>query len=304
MSDARRYVSTLEVAQALGVSVTTVKRWVDEGRLPAQRTPGGHRKILLAEVLQMVGRENWPHVDLGLLTGGAAPVNPADAAGLAERLHRAILAGQAEEARALLVSAYEGGLSAAVLADDVVVPAMTRVGHGWASGDLDVYQEHRGTQACLSALMALKARLPAVTAEDRPLALGGGPEGDHYLLANLLAEVVLLEMGWRVVNLGPNTPMASFQLAVRQLKPRLVWVSCSHLADVDAFVAGYAGLYAEVERWGAAIAVGGRALTAEVRHRMEFTCHGDRLANLAAFARQLWPARAPAEPPAGEKTGG
>jgi len=37
--------STVEVAQRLGVSVQTVQRWVDDGRLRAWKTLGGHRRI-------------------------------------------------------------------------------------------------------------------------------------------------------------------------------------------------------------------------------------------------------------------
>lgn len=37
--------STMEVAQRLGVSLQTVQRWVDSGRLRAWKTPGGHRRI-------------------------------------------------------------------------------------------------------------------------------------------------------------------------------------------------------------------------------------------------------------------
>lgn len=40
-----RSYSTLQVAQALGVSVQTVQRWVDAGHLKAWKTVGGHRKI-------------------------------------------------------------------------------------------------------------------------------------------------------------------------------------------------------------------------------------------------------------------
>ena len=34
-----------EAAQLLGVSVDTVRRWADQGRLETQRTPGGQREI-------------------------------------------------------------------------------------------------------------------------------------------------------------------------------------------------------------------------------------------------------------------
>lgn len=41
----RRSYSTVEVARRLGVSLQSVQRWVDAGRLVAWKTPGGHRRI-------------------------------------------------------------------------------------------------------------------------------------------------------------------------------------------------------------------------------------------------------------------
>src|SRR3954470_10117130 len=43
-SDVRSY-STQAVAKRLGISLQTVQRWVDSGRLKAWKTPGGHRRI-------------------------------------------------------------------------------------------------------------------------------------------------------------------------------------------------------------------------------------------------------------------
>ena len=39
------YLSPSEAADEIGVSVETVRRWIDAGHLEAWRTPGGHRKI-------------------------------------------------------------------------------------------------------------------------------------------------------------------------------------------------------------------------------------------------------------------
>lgn len=67
--------------------------------------------------------------------------------------------------------------------------------------------------------------------------MGGRPQHDHYLLANLLIAMLLREAGWRVRTIGPNTPFASCERALREQQPRLLWLSCSYLADVEAFVA-------------------------------------------------------------------
>ncbi len=44
-SNAPRSYSTAHVARQLGISIPTVQRWVDAGRLAAWKTPGGHRRI-------------------------------------------------------------------------------------------------------------------------------------------------------------------------------------------------------------------------------------------------------------------
>ncbi|MGM9489265.1 excisionase family DNA-binding protein [Ideonella sp. YS5] len=45
MNEGTRSYSTIEVAKRLGISLQTVQRWVDSGRLKAWKTPGGHRRI-------------------------------------------------------------------------------------------------------------------------------------------------------------------------------------------------------------------------------------------------------------------
>jgi len=62
MNETARSYSTAEIAKRLGISLQTVQRWVDSGRLKAWKTPGGHRRIdarsaelLFEEQQQVIG---------------------------------------------------------------------------------------------------------------------------------------------------------------------------------------------------------------------------------------------------------
>ena len=288
-SDNSPYISTMQAAGALGVSVSTIKRWVDEEILPAHRTVGGHRKLLRAEVLALARRGELPYHDLASLRVASAGDQPLDLPATAAALLAAVLRGDGIEVSALIRRAYHSGAAIETLADQVIAPVMGRVGHDWETARIDVWQEHRGTQLCAAGLYDLKDELEARAERKRPLAVGGAPEGDPYLLATLLAQIVLLDAGWAPVNLGPNTPLASLTKAMRELRPRLIWLSASHLENTIEFLRSYREFYQAAEKMGVAVALGGQALTEPIRSAMPYTTYGDGLNHLAAFARTLHP---------------
>jgi excisionase family DNA binding protein len=52
----RRSLTASEAAALIGVSVATVRGWADDGRLPAYRTEGGHRRFELDELREWLTR--------------------------------------------------------------------------------------------------------------------------------------------------------------------------------------------------------------------------------------------------------
>ena len=162
-------------------------------------------------------------------------------------------------------------------------------------GRIDVMHEHRGTLICTAVPHELKPALEATAEKDRPIAAGGNPEGDHSFLASLLVQMVLLGAGWEAVNLGPHTPLASFRLALSELKPRMMWLSASYLPDPHTFLDEYREFYKEAEDAGVAVAIGGRAIHGSLRRVDALQLPRRNLTDLAAFAADAASAAAAAE---------
>jgi MerR family transcriptional regulator, light-induced transcriptional regulator len=283
------FVSTTQVADALGISVSTVKRWVEEGILPAQKTAGGHRKLLLADVLELARQSNLPVRDAALLRPLTKKPASADLQHTVVALYDSLLTGDTRTSRGIIHGSYRNGMSIEVLADSIIAPAMRRIGVDWETGRIDVMHEHRASRECTAALHELKAVIEARVPRNRPRAVGGALEGDFSEIPTLLAQMVLLDAGWDAINLGPNTPLASFRRAISELHPRMIWLSISHLPPDKLPAREFRELYKQAERANTAVVVGGQALDETVRAEIPYTAYGDGLNHLAAFARTLHP---------------
>ncbi|HUM14050.1 MAG TPA: B12-binding domain-containing protein [Candidatus Nitrosotalea sp.] len=275
------------LAPLIGVSESTLKRWIDAGYLRAEKTVGGHRKIALADVVAFLRATGRP---VPSLEGLAALAEHTDASAEAppspDTLADLLVRGDQRVARALVINPFLAGMPLDEILDGLVAPAMTQIGARWARGEVDVYQEHAATLRAWSILMELRGLLPTPS-DDAPLALGGAPEGDPYLLPTLMAELMLTEMGWRTLNLGPNTPIASLGEAITRHSPRLVWISVTSVSPHPSFFAVYPRVVEAAESRGIKFAAGGQGLHPDMRNAVRASLLGTHLAELRAFVRTL-----------------
>lgn len=104
-----------------------------------------------------------------------------------------------------------------------------------------------------------------------------------------MVDLALRENGWRTDSLGVGIPAAEVAAAVRTVRPRLVWLSASSAPDRGELAAGIETVREAASQVGAALAVGGRALTAEIRVDLRYSVFCDTVGHLVEFARAIEP---------------
>jgi MerR family transcriptional regulator, light-induced transcriptional regulator len=279
-------VTPKQVAQAINASESSLKRWCDRGLLKTVRTPGGHRRVAVADALEFLRKSGHELVRPEILglpsTTGRGPLAVVRAQ---EQMRNALLAGDVDLCRRIAFDLHLAGKSVSVICDLVLAASMEDIGERWNCEEAEIYQERRATTLCLRLLSELRSSIPA-PAESKLSAIGGTPECDPYLLPTTMAELVLRQTGWRAQSLGSRLPFPTLIAAIRDVRPQLFWLSVSHLEDADRFLAEYRAFYAEV-RSEVAVIVGGRALTESLRRQMEYSAYGDNMQHLEAFARTL-----------------
>ncbi len=282
----KKLLTPRQVAQAIDVSESSVKRWCDKGAIATSYTAGGHRRIPLPELLEFLRSSKISLVNpvaLGLPAAGVGTPRVLHRA--SEQLGEALLAGEEHLCRQITLELFLAEHSLSTICDEVFATAFRSVGDCWEDGSAEIYQERRASEIALRLLHELRSLLPAIPAE-APVAVGGAVSGDHYTLGTTMAELVLRDAKWNAVSLGDNLPFHTIAAAIKEQRPQLFWLSCSHIENASEFVAGYNELYDEFGL-DVAFVVGGFALTEKLRQQMKYSSHCDNLQQLERFAQTL-----------------
>ncbi|MGD9647790.1 MAG: B12-binding domain-containing protein [Pirellulales bacterium] len=287
-----KHFTPKQVAQAIGVSESSLKRWCDKGLLRIDKTAGGHRRLSLESIVQFVratGQQLRRPELIGLTAGEGGRFATHDTTG---DLLDSLVRGDEPALRHIVLGLYLKGESLVDLCDRRLAPAFAKIGHGWEAGQVAVYQERRAVEICQRLLFELST-LILEPPQGAPVAIGGTLSGDPYQLATSMVELALREAGWQAQSFGVGLPSDTVVAAIDTLRPRLCWLSISTIESRESFAAAFVPISQAAARCGTALVVGGRALIEPVRRDLTFAAYGDNLRHLLGFAQSLVAAPAP-----------
>ena len=283
------------VARAIGVSESSLKRWCDQGRLKTTRTAGGHRRLERGEVVRFLREANMSianpeAIGLPKMDSDAIHTDPL----AAENIKSALLSADEATVRQLLLTMFVSDWRLHRIFDDVIARVLKSIGDMWECNALEVYKERLSCEITLNVLRELRGLLPK-PAPGAPVAMGASLEGDHYTMPSLMVEMIMLSLGWNAHSLGPNLPFSTLLAAVKDHDPKLFWISISHINESDDFVDAFND-FADRLPGSTALAIGGIAITPQMRKRLKFTVCCDNMrqfenyaANIDALANREFP---------------
>ena len=151
-----------------------------------------------------------------------------------------------------LLAAYQ----AETVLRDLLIPYLHDLGERWARGEVSVAQEHFASNLLRGRLLGLARGWGQGRG---PTALLACPPGEQHELGLLAFGITLHRRGWRIVYLGPDTPIASIRDAAAGVAPDLVVLA----ATVPGPLVAHADAIAALARQ-TLVALGGAGATAEL----------------------------------------
>lgn len=222
-------LSLAEAAERLGVHYMTAYRYVRTGVLVARQRGGQWEVTPDAVTTFLAAKGAAPRRGRSPRTGPAAGAGPArrvDA--LVDRL----VVGDEAGAWRLVDDAFAHGWDHRTVYLTLLGPALQTIGDRWETGRLSVGDEHLATTVATRLIGRAGAR---ATRPGRPAGtvVLATPAGERHALPSALVADLLRADGWRVIDLGADTPADSLA-AVARAEDDLVGVGLCATTPLNA----------------------------------------------------------------------
>jgi excisionase family DNA binding protein len=190
-----------EAAQRLGVHYMTVYRYIRLGMLPARKEGSGWR----IEPADLNRLDTSPSVPA---RKRSAPWHT--------RLQARMLAGDEAGSWGVVEAAIGSGMEPRDFYCDVLTPVLHAIGELWQNGEIGVEDEHLASNVAAAMIGRLGPRF-ASRGRTKGTVVIATPAGERHDLGLAMLGDILRSDGYRVLNLGADTPAQALVSALRSV---------------------------------------------------------------------------------------
>ena len=202
-------LSLHEAADLLGVHYMTVYRRVRLGILPARKV-GGTWSVDPADLEQATTTPERGRRREGMAIRESRSGR--------ERLQARMLGGDIAGSWQVVEAAMASGFEPDEIYVRLLAPSLHAIGESWRSGRVSIDQEHLASSVASTVIGRLGPRFVR-PGRKKGVVIVAMPPGERHGLGVAMLADILAGAGYAVLNLGPDTPIASLAAAMRDAGP-------------------------------------------------------------------------------------
>ncbi|MBN2013254.1 helix-turn-helix domain-containing protein [candidate division KSB1 bacterium] len=264
MKEQIQLFNSVDAAKILGVNVSTIKRWTDEGKLPCIKTAGGHRKFQMEHLAQFLeqNKKKTERVNLFPIESDSdlnisQRVMKGDFEFLIDYVQEQVRLGYRDRVQQVMNGLYLGQYPLYVIYDKLVTQVLHRFGELWESSKITVTEEHLYTQVVRDSIIRLQGIIKIPT-EKIGKAFCMIMSTELHDIALKMVDHVLELRGFQVLNSGQMTPTLNIEKIFELYRPDRLYISSTVVLDLNSAQAEFDKLCYIAKDFGAQVFVGGR----------------------------------------------
>jgi methanogenic corrinoid protein MtbC1 len=178
---------------------------------------------------------------------------------------QALLSADEAAAELAIREAMDAGLDTAQIDDEIIAPALWRIGELWERGEISVADEHIATEISIRVLALQREAQRVAQTRGEHRVLLAAPAGEQHIVALRMVDNLLRNAGYEVAMLGSDVPGEALIALMHRRPPDVV---CLTSTMVDPAGEVLATIDALQRRWPAmGFVIGGSALASRVHSR-------------------------------------
>src|SRR3954447_3125510 len=204
-----------------------------------------------------------------------------------QKLHDAVLNGDAKTAVAITKQALEEDLDPLELISGTMVPAMDEVGRLYEQEEYFVPELLLSARAMKGSLELLRPLLAERGAKPTGTVAIGTVKGDLHDIGKNLVASLLEGGGFEVIDLGADVPPEKFVEAIKQKGAQIVCLSALLTVTMPSMKSTIEALKQAGVRDQVKVLVGGAPVTKQYAEEIGADGYGENASNAVALARRM-----------------
>lgn len=237
MTEGMQFLNSEEAANVLGVNVSSIKRWTDEGKLECIRTVGGHRKFQIEHLAAFLEKNKKKTSKISIFDaedGSDIQLNYYILKGNFDYLKKFIikhaLKSNRDPVQQVLVGLYLGQYPLYQIYDNLLVPVLHEIGDRWMKGKISIMEEHIASHIVRDALVRLQGVIRVPRNKIGNVICLNLSNELHDIGLKMVQNILELR-GFKTYYSGQKTPFFDFEKIANKTNPDRLYISSTYVED-------------------------------------------------------------------------